>query len=145
MDWVGAGEARQPVRTSDGVSLSTAVTGAGSPSVLWLHGGPGMFDYLAPATSVLDVGTHVRFDQRGGGRSDRVGPFTLARALQDVDDVLRFYRLDRPVLAGHSYGATLALLYALAHPAGVSALLYVSVPASAWRGGRRITPRRTAG
>ena len=94
--------------------------------MLWLHGGPGMFDYLAPAARALTFGTHVRFDQRGCGRSDRAGPFTLERYLDDIEDVRRSYALHRPVVAGHSFGATLALLYALAHPNGVAAVLYVS-------------------
>ena len=126
MDWVEVGEHRDPVVTRDGVRLSTARTGEGAPHVLWLHGGPGMFDYLAPAATACRFGTHVRFDQRGCGRSDRVGPFTLERYLDDIADVAGHYQLERPVVAGHSFGATLALLYALAHQRDVSGLLYVS-------------------
>jgi proline iminopeptidase len=85
-----------------------------------------MFDYLAAAATGFSIGTHVRFDQRGCGRSDRAGPFTLERYLDDIADVDRHYQLERPVVAGHSFGATLALLYALARPGHVSGLLYVS-------------------
>ncbi len=82
-------EDRRPVVTNNGVSLSTAATGEGRPHVVWLHGGPGMFDYLAPAARAVTFGTHVRFDQRGCGRSDRVGPYTLERYLQDVEEICR--------------------------------------------------------
>ncbi len=135
MTWIDEEEPRRAVVTGDGVSLSTAVTGAGRPHVLWLHGGPGMFDYLAPAAQAVTFGTHVRFDQRGCGRSDRVGPFTLERYLLDIEDVCCSYALDRPVVAGHSFGATLALLHALAHPSTVAAVLYVSGTGTgrAWR------------
>ena len=126
MTWIDEGEPRRAVVTGDGVSLSTTATGAGRPHVLWLHGGPGMFDYLAPAARAVSFGTHVRFDQRGCGRSDPVGPFTLERYLHDIEDVRRSYELDRPVVAGHSFGATLALLYALSHPSTVAGVLYVS-------------------
>ena len=49
MDWVNVDEHRDLVVARDGVRLSTARTGEGEPHVLWLHGGPGMFDYLAAA------------------------------------------------------------------------------------------------
>ena len=65
-----------------------------------------------------------------GEHRDRVvtrdGPFTLERYLDDIADVAGHYPLERPVVAGHSFGATLALLYAVAHQGDVSGLLYVS-------------------
>ncbi len=95
MDWVRSGEDRDRVVTRDGVLLSSARTGDGKPHVLWLHGGPGMFDYLAPAATALRNGTHVRFDQRGCGRSYRSGPFSLERYLDDIADVARHYGCHR--------------------------------------------------
>jgi proline iminopeptidase len=74
-----------------------------------------------------DRATVVRWDQRGGGRSEPcAGPWTTDRFVADLDAVRRHFALERPVLLGHSWGASLALSYALAHPERVAALVYVS-------------------
>ncbi|MEU4551933.1 alpha/beta fold hydrolase [Micromonospora violae] len=40
------------------------------------HGGPGLWDYLAPVTRLLeDHARTIRWDQRGCGRSQRRGPY----------------------------------------------------------------------
>jgi proline iminopeptidase len=71
--------------------------------------------------------TVVRWDQRGGGRSEPcAGPWTTDRFVADLDAVRRHFALERPVLLGHSWGASLALSYALAHPNRVAGLIYVS-------------------
>jgi proline iminopeptidase len=83
-----------------------------------------MFEPVAPA--LAPMATVVRWDQRGCGRSPRRGPYTLARFTADLDAVRE--RLGGPAvsLLGHSWGATLALLYTLRHPDKVSELIYVS-------------------
>jgi proline iminopeptidase len=74
-----------------------------------------------------DRATVVRWDQRGGGRSEPcAGPWTTDRFVADLDAVRRHFALERTVLLGHSWGASLALSYALAHPERVAALVYVS-------------------
>ena len=114
------------VVTDDGCRLWTTRTGTGDPLVL-CHGGPGFWDTFGDLAGLLgDVATVHRWDQRGCGRSDRRGPFTVDRALADVDAVLDHHGLARTVLLGHSWGAELALRYALAHPGRVTRLLYVS-------------------
>jgi proline iminopeptidase len=94
-----------------------------------------MFEPLAPG--VAGVATVVRWDQRGCGRSQRHGPYTLARFLADLDMVCDRLGGRAVRLLGHSWGATLALLYALRHPDRVSKLIYVSGtgidPGSTWK------------
>lgn len=68
----------------------------------------------------------IRWDQRGCGRSDRRGPYSLARTVRDLDAVRQHHGLDRMAVLGHSWGATVALRYALDHPSRVSKLVYVS-------------------
>jgi proline iminopeptidase len=125
------------VYTDDGCRLWATQTGHGPPLV-FCHGGPGlwdMFDDLAAA--LADVARVVRWDQRGCGRSERRGPLTVARYLADLDAVRRQLAGARMALLGHSWGATLALRYALQHPDRVSHLIYVSGtgidPQSTWR------------
>jgi proline iminopeptidase len=68
----------------------------------------------------------IRWDQRGGGRSARQGPYTIARTLADLDAVRIHFGLPATAVLGHSWGATVALMYALAHPDRVSSLVYVA-------------------
>ncbi|WP_037304995.1 alpha/beta fold hydrolase [Amycolatopsis orientalis] len=110
--------------TDDGRELWTSATGSGEP-ILCCHGGPGLWDMFG----TLDLGSRfrlIRWDQRGAGRSEPRGPYTLGRMVADVDAVREEHGLDRVPVLGHSWGAQLGLLYALAYPARVSALVYVS-------------------
>jgi proline iminopeptidase len=86
-----------------------------------------------PALAALSRHVRViRWDQRGCGRSQRAGPYSLARSVADLDAVRASLGLDRMVVAGHSWGATLALRYALDHPERVSALAYMSGVGLGW-------------
>jgi proline iminopeptidase len=68
----------------------------------------------------------VRWDQRGCGRSERRGPYSMARTVRDLDAVREYFGFERAAVLGHSWGASVALRYALAHPERVSGLVYVS-------------------
>jgi len=115
------------IRLRDGAELWTAVSGTGPP-VLLLHGGPGLWDYLAPLAALLDGEfAVVRFDQRGCGRStSHGGPFTIAQAVDDLDQVRAALGFSQWAVAGHSWGAELALRYASRHPNRVTAVAYIA-------------------
>ena len=94
--------------------------------VIALHGGPG--GGAAPAMRRFFDPRRYRiliFDQRGCGRST---PFAetrhndTARLVADMERLRAFFGVDRWVVFGGSWGATLALAYARAHPAQVMAL-----------------------
>lgn len=114
------------VRLSDGIDLWTTVSGTGPPLVC-LHGGPGLWDYLAPLAALLDdTFTVVRFEQRGCGRSGaHGGPFTIAQAVDDLDQIRAALGFDRWAVLGHSWGAELALRYAARHQDQTVAVAYV--------------------
>lgn len=110
----------------DGVRLWTTRSGDGPP-VVFCHGGPGLWDTLQDAAALLtDRATVYRWDQRGCGRSQRCGPYSCARSVADLDALRRHFQLTEVTVLGHSWGAQLALLYALEHPERVSGLVYVS-------------------
>jgi len=118
-----------------GASLYARTIGHG-PDVIVLHGGPD-FDqaYLLPDLDRLQDSFHlVYYDQRARGRSAahvRGEDVTLASELDDLDRVREHFHLQAPVLLGHSWGAVLALEYALRHPAHVSRLILMNpAPAS---------------
>ena len=92
----------------------------GGRPILVLHGGPGAeHDYLLPqmlalATSGRDL---VFYDQRGGGRSktDDRTPITWRTQVEDMAAVVVELGLahDGLVVVGYSWGALLAMLYAI--------------------------------
>jgi proline iminopeptidase len=92
--------------------------------VLFLHGGPG-----AGAGAVHrrffdpNVWRVIIFDQRGAGRSKPLGSLvanTTAHLVEDIETLRKFLGLDRLLLFGGSWGSTLALAYAQAHPHAVA-------------------------
>lgn len=114
------------VTLRDGASIWTETSGAGSP-VVWCHGGPGLWDYLAPLASLFDDSfTSIRFDQRGCGRSTGSGPFTIAQAVDDLDQLRDAFNMARWAVIGHSWGAELALRYAASHPERTTAVVYIA-------------------
>jgi proline iminopeptidase len=56
----------------------------------------------------------------------------VARSVADLDAVRVRLAVERVAVLGHSWGATLALRYALDHPDRVSALIYVSGTGLGW-------------
>ena len=109
--------------------------GNGSPVVV-LHGGPDFdISYLLPDLDRLADSYHlIYYDQRGRGRSaDRVRPedVSLASDVEDIDRVRDRFHLEQTAVLGHSWGAVLALEYALRYPTRVSRLILMNpAPAS---------------
>ena len=96
---------------------------AGNPNgrpVLFLHGGPGAG---AGAVHRRFFDPHfwriVIFDQRGAGRSRPLGGLdnnTTPDLVADIEILRRHLAIERFLLFGGSWGSTLALAYAQAHP-----------------------------
>lgn len=130
----------ETVLTSDGTGLWARRSGRGAEPLVLCHGGPGLWDMFDDVAELLgDLASVIRWDQRGCGRSEPSdGPWTTERAVADLDAVRAHFGLERMTLLGHSWGAQLALSYALAHPKRVAALVYVAGtgidPVAAWRG-----------
>jgi proline iminopeptidase len=91
----------------------------GAP-VVFLHGGPGAGS--APAHRRFFDPAHYRivvFDQRGAGRSRPLGELrnnTTPRLVEDMERLRRHLGVESWVVFGGSWGSTLALAYAIAHP-----------------------------
>lgn len=95
--------------------------------VVYLHGGPGAA--LEPHQRLLHDPTLYRlvmFDQRGCGRSTPAGELSFNDTAHLVDDIERLRHhlgIDRWIVSGGSWGSTLALVYAQAHPQRCLALV----------------------
>ena len=110
----------------NGVRLWTVVQGKGRPMVL-CHGGPGGYDYLSPiADTVSDVCQVVRYDQRGSGRSQLVGPYDVSTFVDDLEGLRKHFNFERWIVGGHSWGAGLALAYAVRFPVQTIAVLHIA-------------------
>ncbi|MBI4865040.1 MAG: alpha/beta fold hydrolase [Candidatus Riflebacteria bacterium] len=117
---------RQEYVLVNGARLWTSTQGTGVPLVL-CHGGPGLWDYLEPLAQMLeDVTTVHRYDQRGCGRSAAMPPYDVATMVGDLEALRRRWGHTEWILGGHSWGADLALTYALAYPSRVRGLIYTS-------------------
>jgi len=97
-----------------------------APAAVYLHGGPGsgcqpMHHQLFDASRWFAVFA----DQRGAGRSAPHGSRaanTTAHLVADLEAVRERLGIERWLVAGGSWGATLALAYAQAHPERVTGL-----------------------
>ena len=110
---------------ANGTTLFHLVTGNGPPLVV-VHGGLGVDhtqfrDDLDPLGDVLRL---VYYDQRGNGRSGRppLDTITHAQLVADLDALRAHLGVERWAVLGHSFGGTVALQYALAHPARLTHL-----------------------
>ena len=113
------------VEADDGARLWSVTSGSGPPLVL-CHSRPGLWDDQEPVAEMVgDLVTVHRWDQRGCRRSGGSGPYTVARFVADLEEIREHFGHARWMVGGHSWGATLALRYALAHPELGVALLYL--------------------
>ncbi|MEM8535853.1 MAG: alpha/beta hydrolase [Chloroflexota bacterium] len=111
---------------SAGSSLWTATQGIGIPVVL-CSGGPGCCDYLGPVADMLnETAQTICYELRGCGRSEHATHYSVATSLADVEAVRQQYGVDQWIVVGHSWGADLALIYALEHTDRVLGLVCLS-------------------
>jgi proline iminopeptidase len=114
---------------------------AGKPA-LYLHGGPGA-GCSAGQRRFFDPDLYraVLFDQRGCGRSRPLanepdadlGANTTAHLIADIEALREMHGVDRWTILGLSWGTTLGLAYAQAHPQRVNAMVLGFVGATSRR------------
>lgn len=124
----------------EGAQLFTFEFGEGAEVAVMLHGGPGAsHDYLRPGLDgVAEPGRRRLFyyDQRGSGRSPLdpgAPPAGWPTHVADLDAIRRSLGGEPLHLVGYSFGALLALLYALEHREQVARLVLVSPAPAAGR------------
>ena len=98
-----------------------------SKYVILCNGGPGCCDYLLPVSQMIDDKYNViRFEQRGCGRSDKNGNYTLEENISDLEHIRKYYGIEKWIIGGHSWGANLALVYTITYPDYTESLLYIA-------------------
>lgn len=116
--------------------------GSGTPVVL-LSGGPGFdVDYMLPVADAFPAHRRILFEQRGTGRSVTktlaAEDMTLAVAIEDLESLREHLKESRLFLVGHSWGAMLAMAYAVAHPDRLDRLILIGSGGPTLEGGGRL-------
>jgi pimeloyl-ACP methyl ester carboxylesterase len=117
-----------------GGQLAGSRSGAG-PTLLVLHGGPGLSDYTDWFAGELAGWTALRYTQRGVPPSTTGGPFTVDQHVADALAVLDHHQVSAAVVVGHSWGGYLAMHLAAAAPDRVRGLLLVDTLGGVGDGG----------
>lgn len=137
-DGTGDAPERELTIPAGSANLHSREIGAGA-SLVALHGGPDLDQhYLWPDLHHLAGAFHVvAYDQRGRGRSAagvQAADVSIDSELDDLALVCRHAGPGPVTLLGHSWGALLALEFALRQPDAVAALVIVD-PAPMSRAG----------
>ena len=114
----------------DGHAIYVEEVGTGAPAI-FLHGGPGS-GCRPEQQQLFDPDAHraLFFDQRGAGRSRPARSLeanTTAHLIADIEKIRTGRGIDRWLVVGGSWGATLALAYAEQHPERVAGMVLRSV------------------
>src|SRR6202012_1469574 len=116
------------ITADDGTKLHVQEFGRGTPVVL-LGGGPGINgQYLQPVWSELAKQNRcIILHQRGTEKSvlNKVDSSTVNIRLYvaDIEKLRKHLKIDRITILGHSWGCSLAILYASIHPDNVESLI----------------------
>ena len=115
---------------SGGVRLAATVHGGPRPSapgLLLLHGlasSQRIWDLMLPR--LARTFTAVTYDARGHGRSSKPSNgYGFDRVVADARAVLRAASLERPIVVGHSWGASVALELAARSPRSIAGTVLV--------------------
>ena len=132
----------------DGVSLHARDWGGSGQAVVLLHGlasNARIWDGVASRLAGAGLRV-VALDQRGHGASDQpASGYDFASVGRDLSAALAALGIERPVLAGHSWGANVGLQFAADRPGSLAGLALVDgalLGVAEWAGATREEARR---
>jgi len=121
--WVEWGRGQRSLLTTRTGVQEFVSYGSGDPIIL-LHGLCGGPDLVEPLARELARTNRVIVPQlRGEDWAFCVRPFSLGDLVADVAALIEALRLERPALMGVSFGAAVALEFAIQHPSRVCELI----------------------
>ena len=97
-------------------------------TLLYLHGGPGAscLDFVNQARALSEKMRVVIFDQLGVLRSDAIAEnesYGMEYQIDMVEEMRKLLGIEKWSILGHSYGGTLAVLYACAYPNSIHKII----------------------
>ncbi|HEX2868129.1 MAG TPA: alpha/beta hydrolase [Ignavibacteriales bacterium] len=116
------------IKNINGEKIYCQTTGDGEEDIVVVHGGPGLaHNYLMPHFKELsDNYRLIYYDQRGSGLSEPLKKDELHlmdSMVSDLEGVRKAFNIEKMNLAGQSFGALIAINYALKYPQNVKTLL----------------------
>lgn len=120
------------IDTGDVTLYARSVGGPGSV-IVGVHGGPGFTSHYLEALPDMPgspvAGPRRRFvtyDQRGGGRSSKPqsNDYSFTRHAEDLEALRLHLEAGKLHLFGHSWGALVAMAYAVEHPDNIGSLTF---------------------
>ena len=100
-----------------------------STPIILVHGGPGMPGYMASIANRLRDFHTVQYYQRDVTNSPSNGPFTVQSFSGDLYHVVKYIKLktsQKPIVLGHSWGASLILDFLKNYPGTVQKAVLIS-------------------
>ena len=120
------------VEIRNGVAIHIERLGESGPPVVMLHGlfvGSMASWYFTAAPALAKTHRVLLYDLRGHGKSERPSNgYDIATMASDLEAIADSFSGEPLMLVGHSYGAVIALHYALHHPGRVRKLALVDAP-----------------
>lgn len=110
--------------TVDGVKIHFQETPGSGPGVIMVHGHPGTFLDWNYVRAKLPGMRTIAIDRPGYGYSSG-GYISFDDQVKVVHDLATKLGMKKPIIAGHSYGGTIALAYALRYPKQTKAIVPV--------------------
>jgi pimeloyl-ACP methyl ester carboxylesterase len=124
---------------SSGLRVHYQQVGEG-PDLVMVHGLTGNLAvwHLRIVPELADRFRILTYDLRGHGHSDAPpSGYGLDSMAGDLAELLDALEIERPLIAGHSYGADIALYHALLNPDRVAAVVAIEAALPALEGDRR--------
>lgn len=120
----------------DGIQMHVVRSGRGRP-VVFIHGSFGsVYDFTMSILPHVKNYEAILVDRPGHGYSTR--PPNLAMSIFDqaryVNLLLKKLGIEKPVLVGHSFGAVVAIAYALGYPDDLTGLVLGGPYVTPWEG-----------
>lgn len=121
-----------PIHSVNHIRLHTVEKGDHGPALVFLHGlllgNCATWFFSTPFFKNKERRIRL-YDLRGHGKSD-IPPtgYDLATMKQDLGGLLEVWKMPKTTLVGHSYGALLALSFAIEYPERVERLVLVEPP-----------------
>jgi proline iminopeptidase len=142
---VSGQRARQGLLTLGDARLFYEVLGDGDPIIV-VHGGPGLdHSYLRPGLDALATrNTVIYYDQRATGRSTAElvdGTINLDAFVTDIDALRQVLGYQEVSVLGHSFGALIALEYAVRYPDNTRSVILMN-PVEPGRRFEEVTAQR---
>ncbi len=107
-------------------NLTVRTYGSKGPNVILLHGGPGAAGYMAPVAEKLKH--RYKIIEPFQRHASKEKPVTVDSHIRDLNNVIKSYcNKSKPILAGHSWGAMLALAYTAKYPETAESLILIGI------------------